>query len=133
MTIQQAIERTDALCPNTASRFEKIRWLNELDGRIAAEVASTHVNDGTEFEGYDENTDPETVLLASFPYDDIYPKWLVCQIDLTRKELERYNNSVAVFNEAYSSFVNWYNRTREPLGCRLCYFGRRKRHEGPLS
>lgn len=131
MTLSEAIERVDLLRPNTASRFEKIRWLNELDGKIAAEIIATHEG-GEDFDGYDENTDPDTELLAAFPYDDIYCKYLFAQIDLSRRETENYNNSVAIFNGAYEAFANWYNRTHMPKGCDLCYFGRRRRHVDPL-
>lgn len=36
MTAQEAIDRADALLPNTLESAEKLRWLSELDGRLGA-------------------------------------------------------------------------------------------------
>lgn len=66
------------------------------------------------FSGYTPDTDPETVLLAPMPYDDVYMYYLFCQIDLQNQELEKYNNDNALFSAAYTALRNYWNRTHMP-------------------
>ena len=47
MTIAQAIETVNTLKPNQYSDSQKVAWLSQLDGKIFAELISTHV-DGIE-------------------------------------------------------------------------------------
>lgn len=42
MTIQEAIERVDAMKPNKQAQELKVRWLSELDGLIWRELEKTH-------------------------------------------------------------------------------------------
>jgi len=134
MTIREAIDRVDAIKPNAFTRFDKINWLNELDGKIFEEVIKTHEGAPAAHYAYTEDTDGMTELLASAPYDDVYPAWLEAMIDLKNREIVSYNNSMAVFNAKYADFVNWYNRTHMPMTERLCFFGRRgQKRADPLS
>lgn len=123
MTIAEVIQAVDSQKPNNYSETEKKRWLSTLDGVLKAEVIDTHEGD-TEivFNGYDENTTLDTELLAKAPYDNIYTHWLTAQIDLTNGEYGKYNNNITVFNTAYQSFINAYNRTNKPKGTKIKYF-----------
>lgn len=122
MTIREAIDRADALKPNACTEYEKVNWLNELDGKIFVEVMQP--NEGTpEFHGYTVDSDKDTVLLVPAPYDDLYISWLHSMIDFSNREIVSYNNTLALFNAKYSDFKNYWNRTRMPIGCGLCYFG----------
>ena len=116
MTIMDAIYRIDALKPNSYSQSEKIKWLSTLDGLVKSEIIDTHEG-GKDivFSGYDENTDLSTVLLISAPYDVIYLRWLEAQIDYANGEYGKYNNSLVAYNDAYSVFQKYYNRTHMPI------------------
>ena len=116
MTIMDAIYRIDALKPNCHSQSEKIKWLSTLDGLIKSEIIDTH-EDGNDivFNGYDENTALATELLISAPYDIIYLRWLEAQIDYANGEYGKYNNSLVAYNDAYSIFQRYYNRTHMPI------------------
>ena len=112
MTIAHAIARFDILYPNVFPFAEKLRWLSVLDGQIFQDIlAACPENAGRTFEGYTVGTDKKTELLASFPYDDIYIKYLAAQSDKINSDVARYVNSAAVFNAAYSEFAAYYNRT----------------------
>lgn len=117
MTIMEALYQIDELKPNTYSQSEKIKWLSTLDGMIKSEIIDTH-EDGKadEFKGYGEEADLTTVLLVPYPYDDIYLRWLETQIDYSNGEYGKYNNSIAMYNTAYTAFANYYNRTHMPKG-----------------
>lgn len=111
MTIKEAIARFDTLYPNAFSYEEKICWLSELDGKIFSEIISLYENAPESFTGYTSSTDGDTELLVSFPDDDIYIKFMCLKSDLINSDIRRYNNSSMLFNSAYSSLANEYNRT----------------------
>lgn len=102
--------------PNQYEKETKIGWLSNLDGMIKKEIIDTHVGgDLIAFTGYSIDTDLSTVLLVPEPYSDVYVKYLFTQIDFNNAEFTRYNNSMAMFNAAYSTYQNYYNRTVMPL------------------
>lgn len=116
MTISEAISRTDDVKPNAYPEAKKILWLSELDGMIKAEIIDTH-HDGEHitFAGYDIDTDVTTKLLAPAPYDVLYLRYLEMKIDYSNGEYNKYNNSLSMFNAAYTAFANFYNRTHMPI------------------
>lgn len=124
MTIEQAIAKIDTLKPNTYTEMDKLEWLNELDGRIKAEIVDTHEDaDEVSYFGYNEDTDLEmTTLIVPSPYDDIYIKWLESKIDYANAEYAKYNNSSTAFNNAYQAFERYYNRQHMPKTTHLKFF-----------
>ena len=123
MTIIEAINRLDALKFNTYSQSEKVEWLSSLDRRIRKEIIDTHEGaPSSEFSGYDDDTPVSTELLVPAPYDEVYLRWMEAQIDYHNGEFGRYNNSVTMFNNAYSAYERSYNRTHMPLGNKLKLF-----------
>jgi hypothetical protein len=123
MTIMDALFRTDALKPNSYANPEKIRWLSILDGMIKKEIIDTHEGgEDVVFNGYEEDVDLTTELLVPAPYDDIYIHWLTMHIDYTNGEYGKYQNSMSVYNTAYTAFANYYNRTHMPKGSKLKFF-----------
>ena len=123
MTIIEAINRIDSLKPNSFSPEDKIAWLSTLDGEIKTNIIDTHEgSEGVTFNGYDTDTALDTVLLVPAPYDDIYIKWLEAQIDYANGETSRFNNSIVMYNTAYSAFQRYYNRTHMPKGQKIKFF-----------
>lgn len=117
MTIQKAIEVVDQLKPNHYEESLKIQWLSKYDGQLFEEVFKTHEGCPMEsFAGYSTETDKSTELLVPEPYAlDIYNNYLQAQIDKENGEIERFNQSGLLFNQAHQAFVNYYNRTHMPL------------------
>ena len=117
MKIIEAINAIDTLKPNNYTQMEKIGWLSYLDGVIKTEIIDTHAGkEQYSFSGYDENTDPDTELLAAEPYGkDLYIKYLENQMDYHNGETELYQNSLLMFQDAYTAFANWYNRCHLPI------------------
>ena len=96
---------------NSAPEEMKIRWLSELDGVIYNDVILTHE---VEAKGFADYTDVTEELIAEKPYDVLYVYWLMAQIDLKASELNKYNNSLALFNGAMRDYKAWFNRTYMP-------------------
>lgn len=116
MTISEAISRTDAVKPNAYDEPRKILWLSELDGMIKSEIIDTHSDGETvSFAGYDIDTAVTTELLVPAPYDVVYLRYLEMKIDYSNGEYGKYNNSLMMFNAAYSAFANYYNRKHMPI------------------
>ena len=116
MTIIDAITRADISKPNGYSQVEKIAWLSELDGEIKAEIIDTHEGgDHIPFSGYNEGTAMSTKLLVPSPYDKLYVSYLEMQIDYANNEYGKYNNSMVMYNTAYSAFERYYNRNHMPI------------------
>jgi hypothetical protein len=118
-----AINHIDAVKPNDYSQTEKIKWLSTLDGIVKAEIIDTHKGgELVAFNGYDENTPLTQELLIPHPYDDVYIKWLESQIDYANGEYKKYNNTIAVYNQAFSDFERAYNRKYLPIGKKFKFF-----------
>lgn len=128
MTIQQAIDAADAAVRNGITTETKIRWLAELDGRVYVEQFATHkglVPAANTWLSYIQEliTPTGTIIIpitieplfVSFPYDEIYPHYLLSKIHLSLQEINRANNELAAFNEVYDRYVNYINRTYLPV------------------
>lgn len=116
MTIREAILRTDALLFNTYSDEDKILWLSQLEWDIVRNVMELHEgHEGAGFLGYDRETDPQTVLLAQAPYEEMYLVWLESKIHYYNGETDRYNLSATLFNRLFESFARDYRRSHLPL------------------
>jgi hypothetical protein len=123
MTIMDVINRIDNLKPNRYDQSEKIKWLSTLDDRIMNDIIATHDgSEGIEHNGYTDETSLTTELLVHSPYDEMYLYWLEAQIDYWNGEYAKYNNSVDMFNTAYTAFANHYNRNHMPKGKKFKFF-----------
>ena len=123
MTIIEAINRIDTLKPNTYAQETKVYWLSKLDGIIFDKIIKTHEGAEMEqFNGYSAETPIDTKLIVSAPYDDIYIKWLEAQIDYANREYDKYNNGIVAYNDAYTEYMRYYNRTHMPKGKSFKYF-----------
>ena len=120
MTIREVIAQVDSTLANTYTQREKIRWLSQLDHRVKVKIIDTH--EGAEnvcFDGYDENTDPDTKLLVPAPFDEMYLRWLEAQIHYANQEEDRCNNATDSFDVLYAEYRNYYNQQHMPLGHKL--------------
>ena len=123
MKIIQAINKIDALKRNTYSQPEKVEWLSRVDWMVKKHIIDTH--EGAEqvsFKGYDDLTDLQTELLVPAPHEEMYLRWLEAMIDYHNGEYGKYNNAVDMFNTAFESYKNYYNRTNMPKGKKFKYF-----------
>lgn len=116
MTIQEAITRIDEHLHNTYSQSDKIKWLSRADGIIYRNIIKTHMNSETAaFEGYDDNTALDTVLIATEPYSELYIRWLEAQIHYANGEYGKHNNAILEFNTEYEAYGDYYNRNYTPI------------------
>lgn len=116
LTILDAIGRVNQSKPNTYSDVDKILWLSTAEWNIKRDIVDTHEGANlVKFDGFNENTPTNTELIAPAPYDELYVRFLEAQIDYANGEIGKYNNAIAMYNEAMHSFRNWYNKEHLPL------------------
>ena len=116
MTTLEAIARADKSKPNGYEKVDKMVWLSTCEWNIYRDIVETHEDsEEVTFTGYNEDTPQDTILIAPAPYDELYVRWLEAQIDYANGEIGKYNNSMALYNEAMLSFRNYYNRIHKPL------------------
>lgn len=117
MTVGQAIAIVDKMLPNRFPVEEKFRWLSDIDGMIVRELIETHEGNPLRgpFAGYSPENDENTELIVPAPYDNLYQWYLESQIHLGNMEIAKYNNAKSLFNQAYLTYTDHYNRTHMPL------------------
>ena len=116
MKVGEIIAQVEKLKPNKFGTAIKYRWLSDIDGMICRELIDTHEGSPlTEpFTGYQEGIDDDKELIAPFPYDVLYRWYLESQIDISNGEITKYNNTKTLYNNAYLTYTDWYNRTHMP-------------------
>jgi len=115
MTVIEAINRVDECKPNTYSTGHKIAWLRKLDWMVKRLIVDTHEDsEAVAYTGYTED-DTEKELLAPEPFDEMYPKWLIAQIDLANLEYDYYNASITLFQAEWDAYESFYNGQHRPL------------------
>ena len=122
MTADEAIFKVDVVRPNQYTTQQKLDWLNDLDGKVFNEVILTHKvrpsspEEEPAEQTYTEHTSGSDELLIPSPYaGDVYMFYLISQIDLYNGEVSRYNQSITLFNTAYTAYQDWYNRGNLPI------------------
>lgn len=134
MRLIEILNRIDSLKQNQLEDAVKRSWLSDMEEQIVNEVVKTHEMPervlGNELvqryletgeRMYDENTDPDTELIAPPPYDDLYFWWLAAKVDLINLDNKQYKNDYQMYNNAYLTFQDYWNRTYMPIQ-KVCSF-----------
>ena len=117
MKIIEAISQIDSLKPNTYSTRQKVLWLSQLEAIVKRQVIDEHEgSDLVEFNGYDENTDVNTVLIMPAPFDISYIYWLEAQIHYANEDIDMYNAAIQMFNTSFSEYKADYKRHHTAKG-----------------
>lgn len=106
-TIAQVLAQADELEPSPYSDTVKAAWLEELDGKLAAEVLRR------EPPAYPPN-EWDAALLVEAPYDNLYVHYVVAMVCYHNQEIDRYNNAMMMFQQSMGEFRKWYNREHRP-------------------
>ena len=107
MTIQDLINSVDELMPNSYTENTKLKWVNELEGRVQADVFLLAPEEFKQSTLDDE-------LLIEYPHDKLYEPYLIAKIQFADGEYGNYQNSMQMFNSFWAEFVCWFARTYKP-------------------
>jgi hypothetical protein len=114
MTASELIERADALYPNVYPFTLKARWLYGLDKTICSELLSRYGNEPLLRECEMLSACRELILAEEF--SDVYISYLTMKMELHSGNITGYVNAASLYNSAYLSFMNHYNRTHRCQG-----------------
>lgn len=113
--VMEGVRDSGSCCLDDITIVEQVDRIERL---AVNEIFLTHADPpagATEYSGYDGETDLDTELLIGAPYDGIYLLYVRMQGDLAAGDVARYNNSAAVFYDAYCDFACRYNREHAPV------------------
>lgn len=137
MKLMDAIQMADSLKPNAFTVEQKLRWLNELEGKIQTQIhgiapdqavppdpeekpeeaaAPAGTDQARTLIRYTLPDDEQTELLVPAPYDGVYWERLCAMIDYANGEYDKYAASQVIANGAYRDYAKWYIRTHPGQG-----------------
>lgn len=111
MTIKEAIQIADDMRPNALSDDIKLRWINELEGKVQTDV---FLLAPAEIISYNLEDDAEKELLVAPPHDKIYYEYLAARIDYANGDYSDYNATIEMFNSFWREFVAWFANSYRP-------------------
>lgn len=114
MKVREVINTVDDRKNNMYTLEDKLDWLNDVEAMIYEMLKAHEGSESLTWSGYDDYT-LNKEMLVSRPYDKLYIYYLEAQIDLSNQEIDRYNNSIQLFNEAYQEYANYWNRTHKAI------------------
>ena len=104
MTVEQIIEYTDTLKPNTFDFTTKLFWVNQVDGIIQTEILKVPIDNVRLLSSsYDK-------LSVKHPYSQIYSFYIASMIDFFSGDFDKYQNSSAAYNDAMKLYAKYISR-----------------------
>ena len=108
MTALKVLEIFNSETENDISDDLKKQWLSELDVKIAGEINNGRNSLLTT--GFLPENALTTELTAVEEFSEIYVSYLRMKMNYMLGEIERYNNSAAIFNRLYYEMSNFVSR-----------------------
>ncbi len=115
MTKTEVLALVAELKPHDHSDTVMLRWLEELEQKVALEIH------GKMRGGIDPLYNAKEQLSVSAPYDRIYWTYLIAMLDFVSGNLEHFESSNALFKEAYADYARFVQRQGGHTRRRRCY------------
>ena len=105
MKVSELLAQVNKVKPNTYDDTTLLKWVNRAEAMVQTEAMKIQPEAVTEyFLPEDTNTD----MLLPPPYDQIYELYVEAQVDYAQQEFGTYNNTMVLFNSAYSEMLAYY-------------------------
>lgn len=111
MKLKDVLRIADEMKPNALSDESKVRWINEIEGRVQTDV---FLLAPAEIISYNLEDDAEKELLVAPPHDKIYYEYLAARIDYANGDYSDYNATIEMFNAFWREFVAWFANAYRP-------------------
>lgn len=108
MTALKALEIFNNETENDISEEMKKQWISELDIKIASEI--NNGRKGLSIKAFLPDDILATELTAVEAFSEIYVSYLRMKMNYMLGEIERYNNSAAIFNRLFYEMSNFVSR-----------------------
>ncbi len=116
MTVYECVSSVDTVKPNAFPMNTKIRWLGQLEGRIAAEIFLMAPAELKQFRFTSAAKDGSKELLIDAPYDDIYSAYLTAKVDSKNGEFNKLSTAAQAFNRLWDEFSAYIGNLYDPAG-----------------
>lgn len=107
MTINEAINRVDALCINAFPPGTKAEWINNMEMGLQRTLFKT-----VPLVSYVFPEDGDAELMVDDAYSELYIKWLMTMIRYHSEDYAEYNNAAQDYNALLQEYRAWYQRTQ---------------------
>lgn len=114
MKLREAIEKVNRLKENEYGESQIAEWVTELENYMIDNVFNKAEGFDYEKKEYEYEESAEEELLVPDPYSELYVHYIASKIDYWNREMDSYNNSVAMYNAAYQNFANHMRRMYKP-------------------
>lgn len=111
MTLKECLDKFTALKVTPYTQAQLTDMLNSFEGRLATNVLMLPPDF---FYKLDYTEDQDAVLLLEHPYEDLYIHWLWAMTDFYNNEIDRYNDSYAMFAALYEDYCAYIGRVYAP-------------------
>ena len=101
LTVGQVLQQVDSFLPNTCDTQQKLHWLRQAEGFVAAEILCVP---------FDGDMTEDTHLAVPEPYGEMYRHYVEAQIHYIHAEMERFNNAMALWNSLFLGYQNQQRR-----------------------
>lgn len=126
MTVKECMEFVDDVKPNAFPPYAKIRWIGELEGKIANEIFLMAPCELKQF-AYTGAEAANFELLLDPPYDDLYISYLTAKVDSKNGEFNRLSTTAQAFNRKWQEFAAFIGNLYAPANG---YYGYRGGYSG---
>jgi hypothetical protein len=106
MTVKELLEITDSVKENKLCDDVKLRWINDVEGRISCEIH------GMSPEAFIPHTSDDDVLLVPDAYSSLYLLYLVSMIAFSNGDFSLYSTSNIKFEEMLHRYAKHCIRSR---------------------
>ena len=120
MTVASIIDQYNIERPNSVEDSLKVEWLRKCEANLIDSVILLRkIEEGDrtkeEWQEYLDTYDLDTEMILKEPYDDLYLYYLDQRISLNNNDKVRYNVAARLYDNAYLSYQQKYNREHLPI------------------
>lgn len=115
MTVAECIDLYDREHNNDVDTELKMRWLQVVESMVINEVIKTHeeeeeIDEETYFDDWGEDKE----LLIPNQHIDVYHYYIDVRVKTMRNESKGMDRAMGLFNNAYLTYQQSYNRAHMP-------------------
>lgn len=117
MTAAAIIEQYNNERPNSVDTNLKLSWLLKCEQSVVDTIIKRHKGapSDEELDEYLNTFDLSSDMLVPEPYDDLYIYFIDQRVALNQNDTRRYNAAATLFNTAFLTYQQKYNREHLPL------------------
>jgi hypothetical protein len=113
MKVRDILVEIDQTRPNAYTDGEKIKWLNNIEGRVYTDILQKAEGFDGEFIPFAEG-DEDRELVVPVPFTELYAFYLASRIDFYNGDSGRYNDTLVLLENAWDEYAAYYRENHKP-------------------